>query len=313
MEILSLFEIVLQAGLRGAVLLALAGAAVLLMRRASAAQRHLVWALGVVGVLLLPVLAGVLPAWRVQVPGVAAFAVRPAVVASAAVESAGTPAEVADVRVGAASFNGSAVTTPSNVAPPDFATVSGKPAAAPSVNGQGGALGAAAAERDGVPERDSGMVRAGVSVLSFLRGNWPGAVLILWALGVLLLLVRGVAGVMCGWRMVRGAAPAGEGWPALATEAGTALGLRRAVRVLVSGRVAVPIVCGVFRPCLLLPAEADDWPAERRRAVLLHELAHVRRGDAAMQWLAQLACALHWPNPLVWLAAYRLRVEREAA
>ena len=63
----------------------------------------------------------------------------------------------------------------------------------------------------------------------------------------------------------------------------------------------------------LLPADADPWPADRRRDVLLHELAHVRRQDFLTQLVASLACALYWFHPLAWVAARRLRVERELA
>jgi hypothetical protein len=85
------------------------------------------------------------------------------------------------------------------------------------------------------------------------------------------------------------------------------------VRLLRSHRTLMPIVCGVWRAVVLLPASADDWSAERSRMVLLHELTHVTRRDCLTQMLAQAACAFYWFNPFVWHAARRLRVEREQA
>ncbi|HLJ45795.1 MAG TPA: M56 family metallopeptidase, partial [Bryobacteraceae bacterium] len=73
----------------------------------------------------------------------------------------------------------------------------------------------------------------------------------------------------------------------------------------------MPLTFGLFRPVILLPVEASGWTAERRRLVLLHELVHIRRLDWLMQLVAQLACALYWFHPLMWLAALRLRQERE--
>jgi hypothetical protein len=70
---------------------------------------------------------------------------------------------------------------------------------------------------------------------------------------------------------------------------------------------------GLLRPRVLLPAAADEWSPERLRAVLVHELGHVSRHDTVIQLAAQLGCALYWWNPLAWLAAARLRIEREHA
>ena len=75
----------------------------------------------------------------------------------------------------------------------------------------------------------------------------------------------------------------------------------------------MPLTWGWIRPVVLLPGDAEGWPTERRRVVLLHELAHVKRLDCLTQQLAQLSCAVYWFNPLFWWASMRMMVERETA
>ena len=75
-----------------------------------------------------------------------------------------------------------------------------------------------------------------------------------------------------------------------------------------------PAVTGLVRPRLLVPADfADRLAPNARRLVLLHELAHVRRRDVPVGWVASAAAAVHWFNPAAWLALSQLRVERELA
>ncbi|HEY4029409.1 MAG TPA: M56 family metallopeptidase [Caulobacteraceae bacterium] len=83
--------------------------------------------------------------------------------------------------------------------------------------------------------------------------------------------------------------------------------------LLVSEDCPGPMTWGVLRPVIMLPDEALDWTADRLTAVLRHEMAHVRRRDGLAQALALVACALYWPNPLVWRAARALRREAELA
>ena len=93
------------------------------------------------------------------------------------------------------------------------------------------------------------------------------------------------------------------------------IGIGRKIRLCLSPATAgktMPMTWGVFRPVLILPTEIEDWGSERT-AVLQHELAHIRRWDAATHLLVQTACALYWFNPLVWLAARRIHLERERA
>jgi TonB family protein len=67
------------------------------------------------------------------------------------------------------------------------------------------------------------------------------------------------------------------------------------------------------RPVVLLPVEALEWTAERLRVVLLHEFAHVRRGDLWTHAMARLATLLYWWNPLAWIAWREFLRERERA
>ena len=75
----------------------------------------------------------------------------------------------------------------------------------------------------------------------------------------------------------------------------------------------IPMACGIFRSRVVLPSDIDSWDEERLRAVLLHELAHIKRRDCLTQWIAELARVLHWFNSLVWLAVGQMRAERERA
>jgi beta-lactamase regulating signal transducer with metallopeptidase domain len=103
------------------------------------------------------------------------------------------------------------------------------------------------------------------------------------------------------------------GWTGLLDECAAHLGVRRAVRLVRSREEVMPMACGVRRPVIVLPSIADMWDDDRRRAVLLHELAHVARFDCLTQTLAEVMVAIYWPHPGVWWTSRQLRVERELA
>ena len=104
-----------------------------------------------------------------------------------------------------------------------------------------------------------------------------------------------------------------EDWLTPLWEVSDRLSLEEPPRLLRSEDAKMPFACGVFTPTIVLPAECDGWSLDRRRAVLLHELAHVRRHDLVGHTLGRLACALYWFHPLVWTAAKQLRSESERA
>jgi beta-lactamase regulating signal transducer with metallopeptidase domain len=88
---------------------------------------------------------------------------------------------------------------------------------------------------------------------------------------------------------------------------------RRPVVLLESARIATPLTYGLLRPVILLPEDSREWPEDRLRVVLLHELAHIRRWDYVTCLIAEAACALYWPVPLVWVARRSVQAEQEQA
>ena len=74
-----------------------------------------------------------------------------------------------------------------------------------------------------------------------------------------------------------------------------------------------PALMGFWRPRLLLPDDIAGLDDEQLRMIMLHELAHVRRHDVAINWLMVLVRAMQWWNPVYWLAASRFASLREQA
>lgn len=142
--------------------------------------------------------------------------------------------------------------------------------------------------------------------------NWPRLALLLWISGSA---VRGLwlLGAVIRLRRTRRLEAPGGNWDRLLPDAAAALGVGREVELRESSTVPAPATWGWRRPVILVPEGASDWPEPRVQLVLLHELAHVRRRDWAIQLLAELVCAVYWFNPLTWIARDRLRRESDRA
>lgn len=91
------------------------------------------------------------------------------------------------------------------------------------------------------------------------------------------------------------------------------LGRQSGVEIRETTRTAGPVAAGVFRKIVFVPAGWDAWGESARQLVLEHELAHHQRRDPLWRWLAEIARAAHWFNPLVWWMAGRLAVQCEFA
>jgi beta-lactamase regulating signal transducer with metallopeptidase domain len=119
--------------------------------------------------------------------------------------------------------------------------------------------------------------------------------------------------LLSGLSVWRGSRPAPESWINEARSVARRIGLKQDVRIRRLHREASPHVAGLFHSVVMMPPSADTWTAEARQAALVHELTHIKRRDRRTQAMAQIACAIHWFNPLVWYASAALARERERA
>lgn len=122
--------------------------------------------------------------------------------------------------------------------------------------------------------------------------------LFVWGFGSLLLVVRLTIRTAQFHRIVAAAKPVEGSCP---------------VPILRSSQVPGPLVAGILRSVIVLPEDSSTWEPARRRAVLAHELAHIRRRDPAILLASQITTIVYWFHPLCWLAAARLRMESERA
>ncbi len=272
-----------DAAIKGAIILALVGLATLAMRRSSAAARHLAWFTGTLSLLLLPIVSLLVPGWYVLPTwtGAAAINVAQPQPTEQAAQTASQPIPAAnDIQpqalAPAADPSASPIETTATSALPS------KPASAP--------------------------VAPATSI------SWHSAVLLVWLAGCVALLAQFAIGLLSlAWLRHRSSRITSGNLLAAVREISDELGVRRPIELLTSSRRAMPMIWGLWHIHVLLPAEAADWSAEQCRVVLLHELAHARRFDCQTQTVAQLACALFWFNPLVWLARWRMQIDREQA
>ncbi|WP_166647290.1 M56 family metallopeptidase [Prosthecobacter fusiformis] len=92
------------------------------------------------------------------------------------------------------------------------------------------------------------------------------------------------------------------------------MGLHHVPRVWVASAIRSPAVIGLLRPTLLLPSHFEQMlQPHEARLVLKHELMHIKRGDLWVNALLCLLLSMHWFNPLLWLAFFKARFDREAA
>ena len=251
--------VLIGAAMRGGLLLVLTTAVVRLWPRTSAAQRHVVWAVGCCSLLLLPVLSLIVPAWRVPVPVLA-----------------------------------------TTVVPVMDRTHQG--------NQHSVSIAVNADNRDVHRGIDTPVSQPLPTTVWFI------VLLGVWGSGALVVLTVLLDNQRHARRLVSDALPLTDvRILAVFARARSTVRISRVESLVKLHPSTVPIVCGVLRSAVVLPASVLTWDEDRLYNILLHELAHIKRYDTLTQTVAFLACAFYWFNPLVWLAVRRLQAEQEQA
>lgn len=216
----------------------------------SAAFRHLVWSVGILGSLALPLLTLVLPSWH-------------------------------PVTIRAASGPWSTAHT---------------------------------LPKDSITQAVHSMV-VDATVSSSVLNEIGTFIVIIWAVGLLCVVIRLVGGLgQLAWLSAHAKPVLNDDWTRAVTEICRALNIGRPLRVLqFDHSVVMPLTWGALKPVVIVPGVAAEWSEKRRRIVICHELAHIARGDWLLQVCAELAKAFYWFHPLAWIAAARLRQESEQA
>lgn len=148
-----------------------------------------------------------------------------------------------------------------------------------------------------------------------LADIWPIGLIAIWVIGIMI----GASWILMQQRRFANRLNHMSAAPdaALSAEIARASrlsGLKTVPTIRLSQNNHGPLVCGLFRPVIILPTNfAERFTASQRNLALLHEMTHVRRGDL---WTAAAMMGFRlalWPNPLVHLAWPRFRADQEAA
>lgn len=273
-----------------------AGLMTLAWRRVSAAARHRTWALSMLAVLIAPLLIPFVPSpkWAPwQTPGDSVAKLAPP--QNLYENSFDLKSDIHDV---------DEQPQPTKMPIESVASYRSPIQPTPAVSSLPAASAAASLEREALIQPE-------------ISTDWhaiKAALILVWTVGMLVGVILFLRSTRRVRRLLRGALLIEEGndynqFIALRKS----LGVREHVKLGVSSEEVVPFVTGWTAPVVVLPAGFGNWTSERLNVVLAHELIHIRRADLFWQTIARLCLIVAWFHPLAWLAAWRLRVEREVA
>jgi len=145
--------------------------------------------------------------------------------------------------------------------------------------------------------------------------SWQGWLLVGWVLAVagqVAIIAR--QGSRLARLLVRADRACDPALGELVSELSSRIGLRRQPEVMIADGVGSPFVCGLWHTTLVLPRGLDrSLDPASLRAVLFHELTHIKRRDLVWDWIPTIARLLYFFHPAAHYIIYRSRLERELA
>lgn len=270
--------------LKSSLILAITLFLYLLSRKKSASFRHLLLSTALAALLVLPFVSAFAPHWRLGI-------LPPSWVQSHETGSVPEPGK-ADPSLDRTAFQWTAVAMESS----DYAEAMNTTRSASSSPGE-----------NTNPPAPSFLAQ----ILQRIYIDFP---VLLWSCGLVFLLARLAFGLYGTYRITgRGKFINAHPWQQLLRQFLEKIPLRRNIRLLKDDRLIVPMTWGVLKPVIIIPGDSAAWPVEQCSTVLLHELAHIKRGDFLVRSIAAVSCALYWFNPLCWIVFRRLKKEQEKA
>jgi beta-lactamase regulating signal transducer with metallopeptidase domain len=143
---------------------------------------------------------------------------------------------------------------------------------------------------------------------------WQGILFGLWIVGVLVITALLVQRIFFVSGLIAQSEPAKDQLVEVLDQCRQQVGLRRRIELRLSHNVTCPAVCGLLHPAILIPKGIlEQLSQEKLRAVLIHELAHIKRGDLWINCVQTLLQIAYFYHPFVWLANTVVRKLREQA
>jgi len=147
-----------------------------------------------------------------------------------------------------------------------------------------------------------------------LRLGLVGWLFVAWALGASVVLAKLTAGLSrMRWILRNGRRVTDPDVMRMLDECVNRLDLQIRPLLLTSSKAGVPLVWGWLRPALIVPCEFTGWTPDRMHAVMLHELAHLKRHDWPVLLLGRVVASLYWFHPLAWFVERAAKQECERA